>query len=190
MTRLSSPPRAAAAALALALTAACGGRSGGAAQLPSPFVGVVRAAPGDTLYVIEHFVRADRRAQFERFLAASYWPAVRRLAATDSGSARVLRQTRVLYPLRANEDGSYSYVFLTDPVVRGESYNILEQLRRVYSPQETERRYRELTESWARPFAARPYAQSAYPVEGPVAPAPAAAAGAPAATSPPAAGPR
>lgn len=170
--RPARPTAVAVLAAPAVLAAACGG-SKKPVPAPAPVPVVARAAPGDTMYVIEHFVRADRRAQFERFLTDSYWPAVRRLAATDSASAHVLRQTRVLYPLRANEDGSYSYVFLTDPVVRGESYNILEQLRRVYSPQETERRYRALTDSWARPFATRPFAQPAYPTTGPMAPAPA-----------------
>ncbi len=165
----------AAAVGAACAAAACGGPKPAPAppapvpapRLPAP----PRAAPGDTLYLIEHFVRADRRVQFERFLVGSYWPAVRRLALTDSASARVLRQTRVLYPARPNDDGTFTYVFVTDPVVRGESYNVLEQLRRVYGAAETERRYRELTESWARPFAARPYVQPAYPADGPPAPA-------------------
>lgn len=164
-----APGRAGAALAAgfVALAAACGGR-----QPPTVApTRAARAAPGDTLYLIEHVVRADRRAQFERFLDGSYWPAVRRLALTDSASARVLRQTRVLYPLRPNDDGTFSYVFVTDPVVRGESYNIREQLRRVYAPDESERRYRELTESWARPFVARPYVQPAFPTTGPAAPA-------------------
>lgn len=155
----------AAATVAAAALAACGGGGARQARSPAPISlpAAVRAAAGDTVYLIEHVVRADRREQFERFLATSYWPAVRLVARTDSGAARVLRQTRVLYPARPNDDGTFTYVFLTDPVVRGETYNILELLRRVHSPQETERRYRELTESWARPFSSRPFVQPPYP---------------------------
>lgn len=172
---------AAATTLAAATLAGCGGgtKTVPAAQAPTPAPTVVRAAVGDTVYVIEHVVRPDRREQFERFLTGSYWPAVRLVARTDSGAARVLRQTRVLYPARPNDDGTFTYVFLTDPVVRGETYNILELLRRVYTPQETERRYRELTDSWARPFVARPFVQPAYPTAGPVAGGGAAAPGRP-----------
>ena len=156
-TRLS-----ALAATLLAVAAACGGRTSTASTAPTP----VRASAGDTIYVIEHFVRPDRRAQFERFIRDSYWPAVRQVAQTDARMGSVLRQTRVLYPARANEDGTFTYLFVMDPVVSGETYNILDLLRRVYSPAETERRYRELTESWARQFQAsqsRPYVQSQYP---------------------------
>jgi hypothetical protein len=158
--------------VAAAALVACGGARATPAPPPAPPAPAapVRAAAGDTVYLIEHVVRPDRREQFERFLTTSYWPAVRFVARTDSGAARVLRQTRVLYPARPNEDGTFTYVFLTDPVVRGETYNILELLRRVHTPQETERRYRELTESWARPFSSRPFVQPPYPAQLPAAP--------------------
>jgi hypothetical protein len=163
----AAPRRVARLALALAaavVATACGGaRNARGTPAPAPASPVVRAAPGDTVYLIQHYVRADRRQQFERFLTNSYWPAVQQVAASDSNMARVLRQTRVLYPARPNDDGTLTYVFVIDPVVRGESYNILELLRRVYTPQETERRYRELTESWARPFIGWPFVQPPYP---------------------------
>jgi hypothetical protein len=158
--------RALLAALALAAAAACGGKPK-PATAPGP-TSVRRAAVGDTIYVVEHTVRADRRAQFERFLQDTYWPAVRQVARFDTTVARVLRQTRVVYPLRANDDGTFSYLFLMDPVVPGETYNIRALLRRVYGDMDAERRYRELTDSWARPstpFQSRAFVQPRYPTQ-------------------------
>jgi hypothetical protein len=148
-----------------AALAACGGGGGKSNNAPTP-IAARRAQPGDTIYVIEYTVVAPRREVFERFFADSYFPALRRVGSTDTTVARVLRQSRLLAPTRANEDGTLSYLLILDPVVHGASYNISELLRRVYSPAESDRLYRQLTESWARPFVARPYVQPAYPDAG------------------------
>ena len=147
--------------LAIVVATACGTSKPTPAPAPVP----IRAAPGDTIYVVEHVVRADRRGQFERFLQNTYWPVVRQVARFDTTVARVLRQTRVIYPVRANDDGTFSYLFLMDPVVHGETYNIRALLRRVYGDIDAERRYRELTESWARPFESRAYVQPRFPTQ-------------------------
>lgn len=153
--------------LGASLLAACGGHTsspvgGPTAGASAASVGV-RATPGDTLYIVEYSVTAARREQFERFFAESYFPALREVAKSDTSAARVLRQTRLLAPARANDDGTLSFLLVLDPVVRGETYNISALLRRVYPAAESDRRYRVLTESWARPFVARPYVQPAYP---------------------------
>ena len=127
----------------------------------------IRATPGDTVYIVEYTVTAARRDQFERFFTESYFPALREVAKSDTSVARVLRQTRLLTPARASEDGTLSYLLVLDPAVRGETYNISALLRRVYPAAETDRRYRLLTESWARPFVARPYVQPSYPETAP-----------------------
>ena len=144
--------------------AACGGGGGKSSNAPTPAPVVAqRAQPGDTLYVVEYTVAAPRREQFERFFNESYFPAMRQVAKSDTSVQRVLRQSRLLAPARANDDGTFSYLLVLDPVVRGEAYNISALLRRVYAPAESDRLYRQLTESWARPFVARPYVQPAYP---------------------------
>lgn len=142
--------------------AACGGHQSAPDAAPTP-VASTRAQPGDTLYVVEYTVAAARRDQFERFFNEAYFPAMRRVAKSDTGVARVLRQSRLLAPARASDDGTLSYLLVLDPVVRGETYNISALLRRAYPPAESDRLYRQLTESWARPFVARPYVQPPYP---------------------------
>lgn len=162
--RLTSPRLLASSLLAGAALAACGG-GGGPSNAPTP-IAARRAQPGDTLYVVEYTVAGPRREQFERFFSEAYFPAMRQVAKSDTTVQRVLRQSRLLNPARANDDGTLSYLLVLDPVVRGESYNISALLRRVYSQAESDRLYRQLTESWARPFVARPYVQPAYPDAG------------------------
>ena len=123
-------PSSLAVALAVAVAGACGGGKPGARASPTPLASL-RAAPGDTIYVVEHVVRADRRGQFERFLQDDVLARRPPGGGADTTVARVLRQTRVVYPVRANEDGT-SVPVLMDPVVPGETYNIRALLRRVY----------------------------------------------------------
>jgi hypothetical protein len=120
---------------------------------------LVRAQPGDTVYVIEHDVLAARVPQFEQFVDSVLRPAWQRTAATDPGRLRILRQTRILRPVAPNDDGNYTYTFLLDPVVAGQAYNVLELLREVYPEEEAKQRYARFTETWARDFRSRAFVQ-------------------------------
>ncbi|HEY0779789.1 MAG TPA: hypothetical protein VGD56_17610, partial [Gemmatirosa sp.] len=145
----------AAAFAAITVAAACGGHQSEPDEAPAPVAApATRARPGDTLYIVEYTVIAARREQFEQFFSDAYFPAMRQVAKSDTSIARVLRQSRLLAPARASDDGTLSYLLVLDPVVRGETYNISALLRRVYPAAESERLYRQLTESWARPFVA------------------------------------
>jgi hypothetical protein len=60
-----------------------------------------------------------------------------------------------------NADGTLTFTFVLDPVVQGESYNVLDILREAYTtPGEAEQQYARFTETWARDFTARPFVQS------------------------------
>ena len=142
---------------------ACGGHHEPPENAPTPGSLSASAGGGDTLYIVEYTVAPARREQFERFFSESYFPALRQVAKSDTGAARVLRQTRFLAPGRPNEDGTLSYLLVLDPVVPGETYNISALLRRVYPAADSDRLYRQLTESWARPFVARPYVRPSSP---------------------------
>jgi hypothetical protein len=139
--------------------------SGGRATPPGPTGGqpprgaapVSRAQQGDTVYVVEHYVRPERRQQFEDFVNTILWPAFQKTAAQKPARGRVVRQTRMLRPMSANDDGTFTYTFLLDPVVAGESYNVYDVLREVYSEEEARQEYGRFTETWARDFTSRTF---------------------------------
>jgi hypothetical protein len=139
------------AALPFALAACAVTGGAGGAQF--------RTQPGDTVYLIEHYVRADRRQQFEEFVETVLWPAFQRSAARSPARGRAWRQTRLLRPTTANEDGTYTYTFVLDPVVRGESYNVLDLLGEAYPEEEAKQHYARFTDTWARDFTSRPFIQ-------------------------------
>ena len=89
------------------------------------------ARPGDTIWVIINPVKADKRAQWEEFVRI-FWGAG--LQAKDSKTRASFTGTRVLFPTRANADGSFSYLFIMDPHISGNSYAI-ESLARQLLPE-------------------------------------------------------
>jgi uncharacterized protein (TIGR02246 family) len=108
-----------------------------------------RARSGQKVWVVPNKVKADKRAQYERFLDESLWAAVRQQAQRDPKAAEVLRTTRRLAPSGPDEDGNYTYAFVMDPVIEGYNYEILSILTQVYGEQEGERRYREYEDALA-----------------------------------------
>jgi hypothetical protein len=134
---------------AVASIAACGAQPSPAA---TPTVTIpLRAQAGDTVYLVDHYVRPDQREQFEEFVSQILWPALR---------GRVQQQTRMLKSLVPNEEGSYTYTFVLDPVVPGERYNILDFLRATYPEEEAVQHYVRFTDTWAREFTTRLFVQS------------------------------
>lgn len=97
-----------------------------------------RAASGDTLWVLLNHVKPDKRQQFERFVEEIVNPAVEELAKSDSVMVAILNQTRTLYPTEPNEDSTYTYVWLMDPLVSGADYTFRGLFSRIYSQEKTE----------------------------------------------------
>ncbi|MGE5432538.1 MAG: hypothetical protein ACM3QX_15755 [Syntrophomonadaceae bacterium] len=80
-----------------------------------------RAIKNETVWVLLNHIKPDKRQQFEKFIHEIFWPASRRLSKTDQ---QLFDQTRVLHPTQKDEDGTYTYVFIMDPVVKGGDYSI------------------------------------------------------------------
>ncbi len=111
-------------------------------------VPTARAAPGDTVLVLVNRIKADKREQFESFVN-SFWASGMRLGKTDPTIGRVFQHTRVLNPVRPNADGTYSYIFIMDPVIPGGNYDIEATLKRMYPADEAARRFKMLEETFA-----------------------------------------
>ncbi|MCY7349411.1 MAG: hypothetical protein LH606_01920 [Cytophagaceae bacterium] len=87
------------------------------------------AKSGETVWVCLDPIKKDKRAQYERFLHEIFWPGVAKLSATDQ---KVFQQTRILHPTKPEADGTYSYFFIMDPVVKGGEYDIETLLAKMY----------------------------------------------------------
>ena len=101
--------------------------------------GAIEAASGDPIWVILNHVKADKRAQFEKFVYEVLLPAFEKNAESDPISRKSLEHTRMLEPRKANEDSSYTYIWLMDPLVTEANYSYKSIISRVHSPEETKK---------------------------------------------------
>ena len=88
-----------------------------------------RAVEGERMWIRINTIKADKREEFERFVHTILRPAVEQV------EPAMARQVRFLHPREANADGTYTYVFLMDPLVEGydyAEYEIGELLKRAY----------------------------------------------------------
>ena len=98
----------------------------------------LRADEGELVWIILNHVKPDKREQFEEFLEI-WMQTVEKLIKEkkmDSKSAQAFRQGRTLFPTNANEDGSYTYIFLCDPWIEGVNADMLLWLNKAYPEEE------------------------------------------------------
>jgi len=119
----------------------------------------IRAAKGEKVWVLLNHVKPDRRETFEKFIHEIFWPQAVKLEPADQ---KAFRQTRVLHPVEQNEDGTYTYVFLMDPLIPDASYSILNFLEKMYSEEKAKEYYKMFTESLNRPQEGYEVIQSEY----------------------------
>ncbi len=92
----------------------------------------MRAQAGEPMWVLVNHIRGEKHIEFEHFLHAILLPAVAHL------HPDIYNKTRVLYPAAPNADGSYTYIFLMDPLVPDGIYNVREILTGYYSPEQVD----------------------------------------------------
>jgi hypothetical protein len=91
----------------------------------------LRAAPGQPMWVVLNHVKADKRASFEQFVHQILKPMAAQTAPEQ------FRQFRVLHPVSPNDDGTYTYVFLMDPLVVGGDYSF-DGLKHIYGEEQAQ----------------------------------------------------
>ena len=98
-----------------------------------------RAVEGDEVWVLLNHVKADKWEEHKDFVLNILIPAAEKIVPKEMG------HTRFLYPTEPNEDGTYTSVFLMDPVVQDGNYDILDILKKEYGEEQAEQYY----ERWA-----------------------------------------
>lgn len=107
------------------------------------------AKRGDAVVIMVNKVKADKKQQFEDYMA-TFMAALDKVAQTDPLYRSVRAQTRNLYPAKPNEDGTWTYVFLADPVVTApKAYDMRAVLTKAYSEAEADRLMKLFTDSYA-----------------------------------------
>src|SRR5262245_24190462 len=83
-----------------------------------------QAKKGERVDIVITTVKAGKQEQFEDFMA-KFGAALDKAILKDATTKKVATNTRSLYPVKANADGTFTYVVLMDPVVAGpDAYDI------------------------------------------------------------------
>lgn len=87
------------------------------------------ARAGEQVWMIINYVRADKRDEWEQF--------VRRIhAAAQQTQPDADKLVRAFLADKPNDDGTYTSVFLMDPVVEGVDYSIVAILTNAYGAEQ------------------------------------------------------
>lgn len=87
-----------------------------------------RAGPGETVWVFVSVVWPQRREEFLDFVREVNAPAARAVKPEAYATMRLLE------PTQPNADGTWSFVWLMDPVLPGEDYELQPVLEGFYGP--------------------------------------------------------
>ncbi len=113
----------------------------------------VRAAKGDTVWIILNHIKAEKREQFDQFM--KFWlDFIEELADAGKLSERELENAktfRYLTPTRQNKDSTYSYVYMGDPWISGVNTRFLYYLKKKYTDEEATKHYNLWKETLAKP---------------------------------------
>lgn len=115
----------------------------------------IRAAKGERMWVLLNHVKADKWEQHEHFVHNILMPAAEKV------DPAAFRHTRFLHPAEQNEDGTYTSVWLMDPVIEGADYDILSLLKKAYGEDKAEEYLQLWNESLVSPQVGYELIQSA-----------------------------
>lgn len=115
---------------------------------------IARSVDNDTIWILYNYVNADKVEDFKKF-NNDLW----RLASKEKSPAAM--SVRMLEPLRANEDGTYTFIYLMDPMVNTPgAYAFLPPFSREYG----EEKAREIIKTGFTDALARPQVQQRFVV--------------------------
>jgi len=107
-----------------------------------------RAVEGESAWIALNKVAADKREVFEKFIHEVIFDKAIELGGLNG---LVIKNIRILHPANTNEDGSYTYVFMADPVILGVNYDIMNYLVQVYGEEEAKEKMKMFSESLVEP---------------------------------------
>jgi hypothetical protein len=105
----------------------------------------IRAMQGERIWVLLNHVKADKLEQHERFVEDILMPAAEKV------EPATFRHTRFLLPAEPNEDGTFTSVFLMDPLIEDADYTFDGLLTKAYGEEQAKEYLKLWEESAAGP---------------------------------------
>lgn len=119
-----------------------------------------RAKTGDEVWVIVNYIKEDSKPAFEQWIKDVFYPALHK--SQDPMVKEQLKATRWLEPARQNEDKSWTYVWIMDPVVPKADYDMESLLNTAYGEEKGKAYWEKYQTFWSKPLEAHILKQTAY----------------------------
>ena len=118
------------------------------------------AKTGEEVWVIVNYVKEDSKLAFEQWIKRVFYPALEK--SQNPMTKEQLNATRWLEPARQNEDKTWTYVWIMDPVVPNADYDILNLLNTAYGEEKGKAHWEKYQTFWSKPLEAHILKQTAY----------------------------
>ena len=126
----------------------------------SPSKEQMRAKNGEEVWVIVTYVKDELKPEFEKFIKEVFYPALHK--SQSPMSKLQLNSTRWLEPANQNEDKTWTYVWIMDPVVPNGDYDIPTLLNKEYGEAKGKEHWAKYQTFWAKPVDAHMLKQTSF----------------------------
>ena len=114
--------------------------------MPGSVSELSRAAPGEEVVVALDTIKAEKCQEYEHLHRDIFKPAALKIRLEKRG------MVRILHPTEQNEDGTYTYVLLWDPMIRGAlPGGLMAALRSEYGEEQARKYLEDLENCFASP---------------------------------------
>ena len=120
----------------------------------------MRAKSGDEVWIIVTYVKDELKPEFEKWIKEVFYSALHK--SQNPMDKLQLNSTRWLEPAHQNEDKTWTYVWIMDPVVPNGDYDIPTLLNKEYGEAKGTEHWVKYQTFWAKPVEAHILKQTSF----------------------------
>lgn len=110
---------------------------------------LLRAKTGDEVWIIVSYIKNDKKSEFDMWIKDVLYAALYK--STNPMKKDQLKVTRWLEPIRQNEDKSWTYAWIMDPIIPNTDYDIPTFLNKEYGEVKGKEHWAKYESFWAKP---------------------------------------
>lgn len=120
----------------------------------------MRAKNGDEVLIIVTYVKDELKPEFEKWISDVLYAALNKT--TNPMKKDQLKVTRWLEPAHQNEDKTWTYVWIMDPIIPNTDYDIPTFLNQEYGEEKGKEHWAKYQTFWAKPVEAHILKQTSF----------------------------
>jgi hypothetical protein len=109
----------------------------------------MRAKDGDEVLIVVTYVKDESKSDFEKWINDVLYAALNKT--TNPMKIDQLKVTRWLEPTQQNEDKTWTYVWIMDPIIPNTDYDIPTFLNKEYGEEKGKEHWEKYQTFWAKP---------------------------------------